>query len=462
MKTSIKITISAALFSLAAVANSSAQLHSAYFMPGSAQRYELNPALTPTRGYFNIPALNFSVDAGTNYLQADNIFFPNTENNGLVTFMHNSVSADDFLKNMPDMNVIDMNVNERLFGIGNYTSKGFWSFNINLRSETTVNVPKDFFKVLKTMSSGSYDISGLGVDHNDFIEVGGGYTFPVRDAFTVGFRVKALLGLAHASVNIDKLNLTMNEDEYRAEMSGSLNANVQGYDFSRLQGEVTLDDMTSYLKDYSSNFGSGNLGSVGVAVDAGIDWQLLDRQINISASVTDLGYTIWTAANSFCATVDNLSYAYKGYNFAEGKVDFEKPENIIINATTPKAAKNALNANLNLGFEYNMLNDRLGLGLLYYGKKYDSYMSNKIMAAVSYRPARWFSMSVTESFINSSFGVVGAAFNLHSSLVNLFMGLDYIAFKYGSMKSGAIPIPLNQNRFSLTFGLSVPLRARSF
>lgn len=200
-----------------------AQLRTSYFMNGSTQRYELNPALSPLRGYLALPVVgDLYTSLETNFLSADNFFYPNSEGNGVVTYMHKSVSAEQFLSKLSDVNYLEFGLNDQIFGMGNYFKGGFWSFGVRLRSENNIDIPKDFFALTKTLSQGSYDISGMGIESNNFIEASLGYTFPVQDVFTLGVRAKVLLGLAQVSAKIDKLNVEIGEESYRAEMAGSV------------------------------------------------------------------------------------------------------------------------------------------------------------------------------------------------------------------------------------------------
>jgi len=453
------LSIIAAVFALS---SATAQVSTSYFMPGSIQRYDLNAALTPARGYIAVPIADIGMGIRTNFLRADNFFYPNPSGEGVVTYMHSSVSADSFLGKLPNLNTFELSANDRLFGIGNYTNRGFWSLNVSLRTETELDIPKDFFRLTKTLSEGTYDIKGLKLETNNYVEAALGYVFPIQDAFTLGVRLKALIGIAHASVNIDKLSITVGEEEYRADMSGTLETNVQGYSFEGLSGEISMDDYLNHVKNYSTNFSKSNIGSMGFAIDAGLEWSLMDDQLHLSAGVNDLGYNIWSQKSSFCATIDNLSFAFKGYDFENNKVDFEKPDEIKLKTTEAQSLKKSLNTSCVVGGEYNTFNDRLGVGVVWTMKKYSSHVYNQLTASVNYRPTSWLAASLSHSFVNNQFGVMGLAVNLHPSLTNIFVGVDYVACKYGTMKSGAIPIPLNQNSFNLSFGMAIPLGSRSF
>ncbi len=439
-----------------------AQLRTSYFMNGSTQRYEMNPALSPLRGYIALPVVgDLYASLESNFLRTDNFFYPNGEGNGVVTYMHKSVSAEEFLKKLPDVNHLEIGLNDQIFGMGNYFKGGFWSFGIRLRSENNFDVPKDFFALTKTLSQGTYNISGMGIESTNFIDVSMGYTFPVQDVFTLGFRAKILLGLAHVNATIDQMNVEIGEESYHAEMAGEFSANIAGYDFQAIEGEVTMDSFMSHLTNIN-NFNPSNIKSVGFAVDAGIEWTFRDEEIRLSAAINDLGFNAWNANNSFCATIDNVNFAFEGYDLATNEIKFESPENIVMTPTPDVSKGNTkLHSSIVVGLEYNFMNDLIGVGALWNSKMYDNRKWNSIGGAVTLRPTNWLTASANYSWVNS-LGVFGFAINAHSTFVNFFFGMDYIATKYGTAKGGAIPIPLNQNSVNLSFGLSIPLSPRMF
>lgn len=461
MKRIINIAL-VAMVALLVALPASAQLRTSYFMNGSTDRYNLNPALSPQRGYISIPVVGgIYTSLESNFLSANNFFYPNGEGNGVVTYMHKSVSAEEFLSKLPDQNYFELGLNDQIFAMGNYFKGGFWSVGVRLRSETTIDVPKDFFALTKTLSQGSYDISGMGIESSNFVEAALGYTFPVQDVFTLGFRAKVLLGMAQVSAKIDKLNVDIGTESYRADMAGSFEANIAGYNFDQMTGEITMDKFVGHLSDFS-NFDPANIKSVGFAFDAGIEWTFRDEQIRLSAAVNDLGFNAWNANNSFCAAIDNITFAFNGYDLKNNEILIESPENIVMRTTSEVAeGKRALHSSIVVGLEYNFLGDLIGLGALWNTKTYENRKWNSIGVSATFRPATWFSAALNYSYINK-LGVFGTALNVHSSWGNIFVGADYIATKYGTAGGGAIPVPLNQNSFNLSFGLAIPLGARMF
>lgn len=460
MKNIVKIAILAA--ALLSAVEASAQLRTAYFMNGSTQRYDMNPALSPTRGFISLPVVGSTyASLETNFLSAENFLYPNGEGNGLVTYMHKNVSAEEFLSRLPEQNNIELGLNTTIFSMGNYFRGGFWSIGVRMRSETNLDIPKEFFSLTKTLSQGTYDIAGMGIQSTNFLEASLGYTFPVQDVFTLGFRAKMLVGLANISARIDKMDIAIGRESYSAQMAGTLECNVAGYSFEEMSGQVTLQDYLNHIVDFT-NFDPLRITSVGFAVDAGIEWTFRDEQIRLSAAVNDLGYNAWGTNSSFCATIDNVNFAFNGYDLQNNEVRVETPESIALVATPEKAtAKTNLHTSIVAGLEYNFLGERMSLGALWNMKMYDTRKWNSISGALTIRPTRWITASASYSYVNT-LGVLGVAANIHSRLCNLFVGVDYIATKFGTANGGAIPVPINQNSLNLAFGLSLPLGARMF
>ena len=444
-----------------------AQVRNSYFLRGATERYALNPALSPNRGYFAIPVVGFTTAVESNYLSAENFLFPAADGNGLVTYMHSSVEADKFLGNLPDMNRLDMNFHDRILGVGNYFHRGFWSVDFSLRSESNITIPKHFFALTKTLATGSYDIAGLGIESNQFVEASLGYTFPVQDVFTLGIRAKALLGLAHLSAQLNKADITIGTNQYTADLAGTIQTNVAGYNFEGLHGEVSFDQFLGHVTDFS-NFSPNNINSVGFALDAGIEWTFKDEQIRLSAAVTDLGFMAWAPQSIYRGEISNVGFSFKGFDLATNEVVFTTPEKVTMQTADVEGAeqgqvKQLLHTNYIVGLEYNVLNDAIGLGAVWYGKQYGSELVNQIVVAATFRPATWLSATISEGFYpGSKIGVLGAALNFHSSFLNFFVGLDHIGTKYGTSMGGQVPVPINQQSVNLTFGLSMPLSARLF
>ena len=95
MKHNIKYILSVCIGIALTMGLSAQTLNSSYFMEKMTKRNQLNPALKTPNGYVSFPALgNFYLGVNSN-LGLGTFLYP--RGNELVTFLHPSVPADDFL-----------------------------------------------------------------------------------------------------------------------------------------------------------------------------------------------------------------------------------------------------------------------------------------------------------------------------------------------------------------------------
>ena len=136
------------LYTLAAVlvcTGAAAQNPTLYFMEGVPLRSQMNPALAPQRGYFNIPVLGgLAVTAGGN-TSLDHLLF--RRDGRLVTLLSPSVSSADALSDLHSKNLVNADIRVNLLGFGAYTAnrKHFWSFDLNLRTSVSTQFPYELF-----------------------------------------------------------------------------------------------------------------------------------------------------------------------------------------------------------------------------------------------------------------------------------------------------------------------------
>ncbi|MBQ5689883.1 MAG: hypothetical protein IIV24_00155, partial [Alistipes sp.] len=180
---------------VAGIATSSAEMRTSYFMEGSYFRTDMNAALAPTRGYIKLPVAGaVGLDFGNNYFSVNNLFYK--KDGGVYTFMHNGVSADEFLGKLGNKGKMSVNLNTSILGFGAHTKKLFWSFGLNLRSNTEVTLSKDMFAAIKNLSNGYYNLGDTHISNREYMEAAIGFAIPVKKWMTFGFRAKGLLGLA--------------------------------------------------------------------------------------------------------------------------------------------------------------------------------------------------------------------------------------------------------------------------
>ena len=416
---------------LCGFATTSAQMRTAYFMEGSYFRTDMNAALVPTRGYIKIPVAGaLGVDFGNNYLSVDNLFYQ--RDGSIYTFMHNSVSADEFLGKLGDQGKLSANVNTTILGFGAHTKKMFWSFNINLRSNTELTLSKDMFAALKNLSNGYYDLGDTQFSHRDYVEAGLGFAIPIKNFMTFGFRVKGLVGLADLSMKMDKMYLDINENSVRAELLGNIRSNAFAFRPGYPTGPITDVNMSDLFQPDAMAMRS-NIKSWGIAGDIGFEFRCLDDHLKISIGANDIGFIKWYAPTTANAK-GSANFQYDGFDLTTGEAKLSSGFNAEL--TEPEGEyKTRLSWSLNGGLECNMLNNWIALGLLSHTEFCQNFTRTELTASINFRIGRWLSTSFSHTFLNGNQpGVLGWALNLHPPGLNVFIGADFIDTRYAVFK----------------------------
>lgn len=451
-----------------------AQLKTSYFMEGSVFRTDLNPALTPTRGYINLPGIGgIGVGVSNNFFSADNFLFPKGDD--LVLFLNNRVGKDEFLKRLPQNNNLSFNIQTNLLGFGAHTKRLFWAFGMNLRAEADITIPKEFFSTLKTLGNGMHDLSGFNASVNSYVEAYLGFAVPIAKIATVGFRVKGLLGVAQANFESQTLYANVTDETVRAELAGKIRINSPVTRNDYMPGaKVNFQDLVSHT---SMTEILGGIKSGGAAIDLGAEVRLLDEHLKVSAAITDLGFIMWNGGTS-ANTVMSADFYWNGIDFDSGEQDSGSSDFEHVYGAKSKNYARRLTTALNIGVEYAILRNRIGIGLLSHTRFSQYYTSTDLTASLNFRPASWVTLTASHSFLqHNKLGVFGWALNFHPAGINLFLGMDYIGGKWAKTGSSAvgsdiedetaasplgnigavIPYPVQQKSLNLYFGLSISL-----
>lgn len=420
------------------VTTASAQMRTAYFMEGSYFRTDMNAALAPTRGYIKIPVVGgLGVDFGNNYLSVNNLLYQ--RNGGIYTFMHSSVSADEFLGKLGNKGKLSANVRTTLLGFGAHTDKLFWNFDINLRSNTEVTLSKDMFVALKNLSNGYYNLGDTHISNREYVEAALGFAIPLKDFMTFGFRVKGLVGLADVSMQADKMYLDINENSVRAELLGGIRGNSPMFRHGYNVGDpfsvdgVLQKDMMQALK---------GIKSWGLGADLGFEFRFLEDRLKVSIAANDIGFIRWHGPSTVNAQ-GNANFTYDGFNLSTGEANLGYGFEATM-AQPEGAYTTRLTCSLNAGIEYNILKNWIAFGLLSHTEFCQNFTRSELTASVNFRIGRWLSTSFSHTFLNGNQpGVLGWALNIHPTGFNLFLGADFIDTRFAVYNTAnrSIPIP---------------------
>lgn len=437
------------LYTLAAVlvcTGAAAQNPTLYFMEGVPLRSQMNPALAPQRGYFNIPVLGgLAVTAGGN-TSLDHLLF--RRDGRLVTLLSPSVSSADALSDLHSKNLVNADIRVNLLGFGAYTAnrKHFWSFDLNLRTSVSTQFPYELFHFFKTGESAQ--VRNLGLSSDAYAEAGFNYSFPIGEKFYVGARVKFLVGLARAKSYFTQFNVSLGENEWYAEAVGELevNSNLLTIPTRQEAGQdgvyrnyYQLDDM-----EFDAKFKPAGYGA---AFDIGATYEPIPNLL-VSAAINDIGFIAWNKASSMHGTVSRRLTFDGAQVDASGvaDIDFDLGE-LKFEQVDEESATRMLHYTMNLGAEYRLWDRRVGFGALYQIHKYDYAALHNLTASVNFQPVRWFGLSGSYSFIDNRASALGLGLNLNPGWINFYVATDVLL-----TKKSAQWIPIKQGRMNFNLG----------
>lgn len=457
-----------AAFALLGVNTSNAQSRTSYFMEGSYFRTEFNPALTPTRGYILIPGLSgVNLNLGTNFLSFDNFVYK--RNDEYVTFLHRDVTTEQFLGQLPSNLKTTVNANVNLLGLGFYTKKMFWNFGANLRCDNNLVLSPELFKAVKSLGTGKHDLGATSFNANYYVEAYGGVSFPLLSWLTVGVKGKLLIGLLNAKASFDNLYLSINDDKIEANLDGSWRASCPVIDNQRVvNGEdVALTDLLKFDPNVIMN----NLKSYGAAIDFGVEMRFLNNHLKVSAAVTDLGFINWSDASQLGGKVSG-GFVYTGANVTldgvnqdelirplEGNDKLINFDDVLHKGKYEKYPATRLTCSINAGVEYNMLKNKIALGVFSQTKVLNtstkSVPYSEITASVNLRPLNWVSATVSHTLLSgNNAGIFGAAINIHPALFNFYLGVDFIDTNWVKFASNNLMLPRNAKSLNVYAGVA--------
>ena len=477
-------------------------LRTSYFMEGTHYRQQLNPALTPTKGYFNLPVIGaVNATVGSTSLGYQDII-------DIIDDGGDFYTKPDFMNRLKDNNKLNVNFSTEILSAGWYKGKNFWSFNIGLRTDIGANLTKNMFTFLNEMETveenwrnSNYDISGQQLNINAYTEIGLGLSRQINSRLTVGARVKALLGIGNMELKLNRVAMSANlpsdqqinqwsSESYWNSMTPSqaaqaaqelkdkfnnyhANLTVGAELKSSFKGlELQEEEGKDYVTDF--DFDSGKLGIAGdgFGIDLGASYKILDN-LTVSASVLDLGFISWSKSSTKIASANPDPIDIKGSTYAN-MVDPNNP-NTVMNAVNQlqndaqgymdrvtngdvldydmlqlevsdakESRKSRLASILVLGAEYGFFNNKLAVGVLSTTRFVQPDALTELTFSANYRPKSWFNVALSYSAIQSA----GKSFGLGLKLGPLFVGTDYMF------------LGKNSNSVNGFVGVSIPLGGR--
>lgn len=450
----------AALALMLASVNAIAQnLESGFFTDGYLYRHEMNPAIENSRNYVSMLMLgNVNIGMSGN-IGVKNLLY--NRGGQTVLFTNKLVSPDEFLGGIKNRNKINANIRLQLMGAGFKAWGGYNTIGISLRSNTNIVIPKPLLEMAKNgLTNQRYDIGGLGIHEDSYIELALGHSRKINDKWRVGAKVKFLVGLGCVDANVNNAVFNLAEDGYVANVDAELNTNIGGLKYKTKASEHNKDANGNPRKVFNGvEMDSYKPNGFGVAFDLGAEYKI-SKDWRVLASITDLGFISWKDTK-LAATHGEINTNKHTFN-----VDDDAPNNfddemdrlgddlatlyeLEDKGNVGKRAK-MLGATMNIGGEYVFPYYRkLTFGLLNTTRIQGKYSWTNFRLSANVAPVKVFSAG-----INLGVGTFGTSFgwilNFHTKGFSLFAGMDHTMGKLA--KQG---IPLSSNT-EFNIGMNFP------
>lgn len=451
---------------LTGITASAQEVNTLYFLENAPMRTQFNPALMPvSSGYIIFTPLGYtSLWAGNNSLTMSDVIY---NKDGKTITALNAGETEKFLKQLRRNNFVSFDMTTTILGFGARTKKGgYFHGGIFVRADAGVNIPKTLFNALITPDGIGLNMgdqikfSGLYANAQAYLEISGGYTRPLNEQWTLGGKLKFLLGYANVNMRINELTLTPGAnpgDKAQLNMKGTVNAATPGgIDPTGIlpkNGEGFFENIGDRVNNMFSSI-NGNYaklavpGGYGAAIDFGFTYKPI-KYVQIGAAINDLGFIYWN--NGVNGKV-NGDTPFDGIGTVEvktkdGKIDTEGMGkqvtdhlNGYLDAIQAEGKGGGYarmtRAHLNVSVDGLFWENRVGVGLLSQTKLYNNKVYEELTLGGFFRPVNWFNLAVSYSLINGHGGTLGAALGFAPyDGIMLTLATDYIPCHYADMSA---------------------------
>ena len=456
------------------------QVNTLYFMEGVPVRHFLNPSFQPVDDfYLSLPVIGYTqFSIGNNSLSLHDVIY--NVNGQTVLFLNTLGSLPRFYNTLHTNTLIQTDFQTNLLSFGFRKKEAYWTFSLTEKIDGTINLPKELFKIALFGSSdslnNSFNLSRLESNISVYTEAALGYSKKINDQWTLGGKLKLLLGTANVSNSNNSLSLDagVNTWKIKGEGTAGYSGPVQIDNTGKNSGSISVI-MPKNISDLIIPSG------IGAGMDLGCEYHLNDN-ITLSAAINDLGFIRWTG-NTHTYQY-NVDYSFSGVNLFESNSTIKSFQDVynklilgngladtLINAfgsskkskLTSNPYTTATTAKTNLAVEYSILDHKMSFGILSYSRLIKNILIEEVTGSVNARPYDWLNTTLSYSIKNGRFSTLGAGLEFETGMFNWFVAADYIPFQTtklslsdlsASYPNINIPIPYNSSFFNFSVGMN--------
>jgi hypothetical protein len=452
-------------------------VNTVYFMENVPVRHFLNPAFQPHNDfYLSLPVIGLTqAGIGNNSLSFKDVIYK--QENQTLSFLNSTTGISSFYNALNVNTVLGGDVQTNLLAFGFRHEKVYWTFSITEKLDAMAALPKDMFRLalfgMQNNVENTFKFTNLQADLSLYTEAALGYSRKLDDnKWTVGAKLKYLYGSANLSNTNKQFQFQTGIQNWSIQAQGAVNYS------SPVPVSITTDfqslsyTLPTNVVDWLKPSG------MGAGVDIGAEYKF-DENLDLSASLTDLGFIVWY--NNLKNINYNANYTFDGLVHINNNSTAQTLQDEYARLTTgntlvdslTKALKSSANLNassnvyttgttakINMGAEYKILENKLGFGLLSHSRFIKQTVSEELTLSVNSRPYNWLNASLSTSFFNGRFGSVGLGLGLKAGFIHWFFAADYLAFQKKTFPLSAssissISVPYNTSYCNFSTGINL-------
>lgn len=467
------------------------QVTTLYFLENAPMRHIVNPALQPvSNGYINFSPLGYtSFWAGNNSLTLSDFIYIDPQTGTPITALHPNGNKQALLKTFRKTTLMDADATIDLLSFGfRIRENGYFHFGAMIHGAGGVTTPRGLYNF--ALGGGMTDLNGginsislspLGADASIYTEIGAGYSHKINEQWTVGGKLKFLMGTAYMGLSTNNLNIDASATEWR--LHGDADIVVAApLQWESLPEEITRETLENM--QWSDLLGLDNTTQLirrvlhpsgyGAAVDLGFTYKPVE-QVQITAAINDLGFIYWGNSQRYTCAIDTTYTGTGEFNYSDYVInDKFNTDSLMRDVTnnmlgllngihttgTNSGFARMLNARFNVGVDANFWENRIGIGVLSSTRLHNSRLYEEVTLGAALRPCNWFNLALSYSLVNNGkYSNLGAGISIMPyDGINLTFAMDYIPTSYAYYRheqAGDIYIPYKSKGVNLAAGVSI-------
>jgi len=423
---------------------------------------KLNPAFMPEYDHVTLPLLGCTSVGIESSMGMGDLLFDRADGRLSLFTSSGTISKSRLMKSVGSALKTSAEASLTLFSIGrHYRYNAYRTLDVTFHNVADVRVDKSLFDCVKDIENRSYSIENTGVSASSYLDISLGQSNQIDDHWSLGGKVKLLVGLANADVRLNHMNLNLSnkqqlvDGEYRKVWTaeGDASMQVSGFEYKKEYREYK-NEPGGYNKVTGVKLGGFGIHGFGVGADLGAVYKL-NPQWTFSASLLDLGFITWYGARQ--AKTTGKSVLFDG--FQNANADDDDPDGLknqwnelqddisdfahLEEQDGRTTHTNMLNMTFNLGASYTL--DLCTLGALFTTRTHYGYSNIEWRVSADFNP--WYDWNIVVSPAYQVYNLpdshrfkLGAMVSYHPGRYQFYIASDNLFWKVNRQM---IPTSLN-------------------